>query len=80
MALNRAEATISDIDLAEIAHVLHDARPDTMKQINALLDDPVTLERIAKLHSSLLVRMLAARLRAATMYPLVKGPTRLRAG
>lgn len=80
MGLNRAEASISELDLAEIAHVLRDARPDTMAQINKLLDDPVTLESIAKLHSSLLVRMLAARLRAAHLYPVVKGPSCLRLG
>jgi hypothetical protein len=55
-----------EVDSLAVAEVVHTLRRTTdpliLEQIKELLDDPITLERIALNHSSLLVRMLAQRL------------------
>jgi hypothetical protein len=54
--------SVEPLDMAEAAHITKSNDPRVIAQIEALLDDPITIERIAVNHSSLLVRMLAQRL------------------
>jgi hypothetical protein len=61
MPIERAEP-LDELEIAEAMHIVQSGDPHVIRQIEALLDDPITVERIAVNHSSLLVRMLAQRL------------------
>lgn len=63
MAIELAEENIPELDLAEVLHTQSSVDKASLARLKNILRDDLALERIAEHHSSVLVRMMAGRLR-----------------